>query len=246
MTKGNMCDHPESSLQYLEPADAIAEFLKRDMHEFLVDLVESTHPLDDVDVHECTDCGELLLLVPNADDPDSELREVWAITDKGKGASVDPDDLSDAERALAERVRKRRAHPTASCLGLERPENYTPGTLGDAKSRLAKRVMLALLEAQEAFDMGEGPAPERVSDATSILNDPALDWKYTACRMTAFFAASVELEPTDLPFYVENTRAMCDENDSLAALEAHEKITELNVRADAGESVEYPPELGRA
>jgi hypothetical protein len=79
------CAHPDASLRYLNNADAIAELLRRQVHPSLIDLVQSTHTEDDVDVHVCGACGELLLLMPNEDDPDSDVRPVWMISAKGKG-----------------------------------------------------------------------------------------------------------------------------------------------------------------
>jgi len=85
MTETARCDHPD--IRYLERADAIAEFVNRGAHPMLVDLMQSQDPLDDVDVHVCADCDELLLLVVDPSFPDPDLRSVWVITDKGKGKS---------------------------------------------------------------------------------------------------------------------------------------------------------------
>jgi hypothetical protein len=79
------CDHQDSSLRYLENADAVAELLQRGVNPALIDLVQSQHPEDDADIHVCDACNELLFLMPDENDPDSELRQVWCITDKGKG-----------------------------------------------------------------------------------------------------------------------------------------------------------------
>jgi hypothetical protein len=80
------CTHPGSLMQYLEPADAVAELIKRPRYkQGLIDLVQSADPGDDVDVHLCLACGELLLLVPDKNTERTGLSQVWVITDRGKG-----------------------------------------------------------------------------------------------------------------------------------------------------------------
>lgn len=153
------------------------------------------------------------------------------------------DHETEREQALVDRCLKRRASPDTSCIDMTFDENHVPGALPDALTRFKRRVMLALLEAQERYDLDEGPAPEQVTDPVNVLNDPDVDWKSVACRMTAYFAAAVESPPTDLPIYVESIRDMCDEVDSLAAMDAHELLADLNARADAGERVDYAAEL---
>src|SRR5262245_62003321 len=120
------------------------------------------------------------------------------------------DPLDPRELAMVDRCLKRWARPDTSCIDMTVDENHVPGALPDAPTRFKRRVMLALLEVQETYDLHEGPAPEQVSDPVSVLNDPEVDWKGVACRMTAFFAAAVEMPPVDLPVYVEEVRDMCD------------------------------------
>jgi hypothetical protein len=76
-----MCDHPD--LRYVEPADAISKFIRRGMEPLLIDLVQSPDPGDDADIHECEDCGELFILIPDEGETCDRCR-VWKITDQGK------------------------------------------------------------------------------------------------------------------------------------------------------------------
>src|SRR5215204_5298450 len=96
------CDHPESSLRYLEPADAVAELIKRHgYNQLFIDVIQSAHPDDDVDVELRLLCGELLFLMPDDDTRRTGLRRVWLATDKGKGieSSQSPEGTDMDERA---------------------------------------------------------------------------------------------------------------------------------------------------
>jgi len=152
------CDHPESSLRYLEPADAVAELIKRHgYNQLFIDVIQSAHPDDDVDVELRLLCGELLFLMPDDDTRRTGLRRVWLATDKGKGieSSQSPEGTDMDERACDHAaVNKPLTLADAIAALLAQPDR--PGESRRAHDGIHQAIITLL---QQGTIKGLGPCP---------------------------------------------------------------------------------------
>ena len=170
------CDHPESSLRYLEPADAVAELIKRPGYkQAFIDLIQSAHPDDDVDVELCLSCGELLFLMPDDDTPQTGLRRVWLATNEGKGiASRQSSGSSDIDEPACDHATVNNPLTPADAIAALLAQPHRPGESRRAHDGVHQAIITLLR--QGAIE-GFGPCPtcKKVIFRTTKLGNASAD-----------------------------------------------------------------------